>query len=279
MRKAFSLVATGVAAALALTACGGSDSSSSAVESLDPANPVTLTVGASPQPHAVILEYVAENLAADAGLELDVVPFDDYVTPNIALDDGSIDANYFQHLSYLEAQTESQGYDFEHGEGIHIEPYAIFSDKHTDISDVAEGARVAITNDPSNQARALKLLEDAGLLTDIGDDASVIALTDEQNPKNLDFSENQAELLVNDLSDPTVDLAIINGNYILDAGLNTDDALLLESLDANPYANLLAWKSGSKDARIEKLDELLHSAEVKAFIEEKWPNGDVTAAF
>ena len=113
----------------------------------------------------------------------------------------------------------------------------------------------------------------------VGDDASVISLTDEQNPKNLDFVENQAELLVNDLSDPTVDLAIINGNYILDAGLNTDDALLVESLENNPYANLLAWKSGSKDARIDKLEELLHSPEVKAFIEEQWPNGDVTPAF
>ncbi|MSR98164.1 ABC transporter [Arthrobacter sp. BL-252-APC-1A] len=279
MRKAFSLVATGVAAALALTACGGSESSSSAVESLDPANPVTLTVGASPQPHAVILEYVADNLAADAGLELEVVPFDDYVTPNISLDDGSIDANYFQHSAYLDAQIEERGYDFERGEGIHIEPYAVFSKKHQDISDVEEGARVAITNDPSNQARALALLEDAGLLKDVPADASVISLNDEQNPKNLDFVENQAELLVNDLSDPTVDLAIINGNYILDAGLKTEDALLVESLDNNPYANLLAWKAGSKDARIDKLEELLHSPEVKSFIEEKWPNGDVTPAF
>lgn len=279
MRKAFSLVATGVAAALALTACGGSESSSSAVESLDPANPVTLTVGASPQPHAVILEYVADNLAADAGLELEVVPFDDYVTPNISLDDGSIDANYFQHSAYLDAQIAERGYDFERGEGIHIEPYAVFSQKHQDISDVEEGARVAITNDPSNQARALALLEDAGLLKNVPADASVISLNDEQNPMNLDFVENQAELLVNDLSDPTVDLAIINGNYILDAGLKTEDALLVESLDNNPYANLLAWKAGSKDARIDKLEELLHSPEVKSFIEEKWPNGDVTPAF
>ncbi|MER2137775.1 MAG: MetQ/NlpA family ABC transporter substrate-binding protein, partial [Arthrobacter sp.] len=213
------------------------------------------------------------------GLELEIVPFDDYVTPNISLDDGSIDANYFQHTAYLEAQIADQGYDFEHGEGVHIEPYAVFSDKHQDIADVEDGARVAITNDPSNQARALALLEDAGLLKDVPEDASVISLTDEQNPMNLDFVENQAELLVNDLSDPTVDLAIINGNYILDAGLNTDDALLVESLENNPYANLLAWKTGNKDARIDKLEELLHSPEVKAFIEEQWPNGDVTPAF
>ena len=279
MRKAFTLVATGVATALALTACGGSDSAPSAVESLDPANPVTLTVGASPTPQARILEFVADNLAADSGLELEIKEFDDYTTPNIALDDGSIDANYFQHLPYLEAQTQDQGYDFEHGEGIHIEPYAAFSDKHEQMSDIGDGARIAITNDPSNQARALMLLEEAGLLEDVSEEDSVLNPTDEQNPKDLEFVENQAELLVNDLSDPTVDLAIINGNYILAAELNTDDALLVESVDASPYANMLVWKAGAKDARIDKLEEMLHSDEVRTFIEETWPNGDVTAAF
>lgn len=279
MRKSLTLVATGVAAALALSACGGSDASSDAVDTLDPANPVTLTVGASPLPHAQILQYVSDHLAPDAGLELDIKEFDDYVTPNIALDDGSLDANYFQHLPYFEEQVQSRGYDFEHGEGIHIEPYAVFSEKHEDISSVGDSARVAITNDPSNQARALTLLEEAGLLENVEDDASVLALTDEQNPKHLEFVENQPELLVNDLSDDTVDLAILNGNYILAAGLNTDDALLVESVEDNPYANFLAWKTGHKDARIDKLEELLHSPEVKAFIEETWPNGDMTAAF
>lgn len=278
MRKSLTLAATAVAAALTLSACGGSDASTS-VDTLDPANPVTLTVGASPMPHAQVLAFVADNLAADAGLELDIKEFDDYITPNIALDDGSLDANYYQHLPYFESQVQSQGYDFEHGAGVHVEPYAVFSEKHDDVAAVGEGARVAITNDPSNQARALDLLEEAGLLKDIEADASVLALTDEQNPKGLDFVENQPELLVNDLSDPTVDLAILNGNYILAAGLSTDDALLVESVENNPYANFLAWKTGNKDARIDKLEELLHSPEVKAFIEETWPNGDVTAAF
>ena len=279
MRKALTLVATGVATALALTACGGSESAPSAVESLDPANPVTLTVGASPTPHARILEFVRDNLAEEAGLDLEIQEFDDYITPNISLDDGDSDVNYYQHLPYLESQMESQGYDFEHGEGIHVEPYAAFSEKHKDVSSIEDGARVMVTNDPSNQARALKMLEEAGLVKDIADDSSVLTLTDEQNPKKLDFQENQPELLVNDLGDPTVDLAIINGNYILEAGLSTDDALLVESVEDNPYANFLVWKAGSKDARIDKLEELLHSPETKAFIEETWPNGDVTAAF
>ena len=278
MRKSLTLAATAVAAALTLSACGGSDASTS-VDTLDPANPVTLTVGASPMPHAQVLAFVADNLAADAGLELDIKEFDDYITPNIALDDGSLDANYYQHLPYFESQVQSQGYDFEHGAGVHVEPYAVFSEKHDDVAAVGEGARVAITNDPSNQARALTLLEGAGLLENVDADASVLSLTDEQNPKGLEFVENQPELLVSDLSDATVDLAIINGNYILAAELSTEDALLVESVEDNPYANFLAWKTGNKDARIDKLEELLHSPEVSSFIEETWPNGDVTAAF
>lgn len=280
MRKALSLVAASAAASLALTGCGGSQADPGAVEALDPANPVTLNVGASPQPHARILEFVQENLVEGTGIELEITEFDDYTTPNIALSDGDLDANYFQHLPYFESQVEGQGYEFAHGEGVHIEPYAAFSKKHENIADVPDGGRVAITNDPSNQARALTLLQEAGLLENIGEDASVLALTEDQNPQGLEFVENQPELLLNDLQDPSVDLAIINGNYILDAGLSTTDALVVESVENNPYANFLAWKASSEgDARIEKLEELLHSPEVKAFIEEEWPSGDVAPAF
>jgi D-methionine transport system substrate-binding protein len=279
MRKALSLAATGLAASLALSACGGS-TGSEAVDSLDPAKPVTVTVGASPQPHARILEFVDENLAKDSGIDLDIVEFDDYTTPNIALSDGDLDANYFQHLPYFEQQVEGQGYEFSHGEGIHIEPYAAFSEKHDDVAGLPEGARIAITNDPSNQARALTLLQEAGLLTGIEEDASVLDLTEEQNPQGFEFIENQPELLLNDVKDPSVDLAVINGNYILDAGLSTQDALIVESTEENPYANFLAWNISSEgDARLEKLEELLHSDEVRAFIDEQWPSGDVTAAF
>ena len=177
-------------------------------------------------------------------------------------------------------RSKTKGYTFGHGEGVHIEPYAAFSEKVTDIQDIQDGAKVAITNDPSNQVRALKVLQVAGLVKDIQDDSSVLTLTDEQNPKKLKFSENQPELLINDLKDPSVDLALINGNFILKAGLSTKDALAVESVENNPYANFLAWREDSKDdVRIKKLDELLHSPEVKAFIEKEWPNGDVTVAF
>ncbi len=280
MRKSLTLLATGIVTALALTACGGSSTPSAQVTTLDPANPATLTVGASPVPQAKILEFINQDLAPKAGLKLDIKEIEDYQTPNTALSDGSLDANYYQHLPWYEDQVTTKGYKFGHGEGVHIEPYAAFSEKVQDIKDIQDGAKVAITNDPSNQVRALKVLQVAGLVKDIKDDTSVLTLTDEQNPKKLKFSENQPELLINDLKDPSVDLALINGNFILKAGLSTQDALAVESVENNPYANFLAWREDSKDdVRIKKLDELLHSPEVKAFIEKEWPNGDVTVAF
>jgi D-methionine transport system substrate-binding protein len=280
MRKSLTLLATGIVTALALTACGGSSTPSAQVTALDPAKPATLTVGASPVPQAKILEFINQDLAPKAGLKLDIKEIEDYQTPNTALSDGSLDANYYQHLPWYEDQVQTKGYKFGHGEGVHIEPYAAFSEKVQDIQDIQDGAKVAITNDPSNQVRALKVLQVAGLVKDIKDDSSVLTLTDEQNPKKLKFSENQPELLINDLKDPSVDLALINGNFILKAGLSTKDALAVESVENNPYANFLAWREDSKDdVRIKKLDELLHSPEVKAFIEKEWPNGDVTVAF
>lgn len=280
MRKKLSLLATGIVTALTLAACGGSSTPSTEATALDPANPATLTVGASPVPHARILEFINQDLAPKAGLKLEIKEIEDYQTPNTALSDGSLDANFYQHLPWFEDQVETKGYKFGHGEGVHIEPYAAFSEKVKDIKDIAEGAKVAITNDPSNQVRALKVLEVAGLVKDIKDDSAVLTLTDEQNFKNLEFSENQPELLINDLKDPSVDLALINGNFILKAGLSTEDALAVESVEDNPYANFLAWREDSDgDVRVQKLEELLHSPEVKAFIEKEWPNGDVTPAF
>lgn len=274
-----------VASSLALVGCGGSETTSgdtttspatSQSGGADGEETTHLTVGASAVPHAQILEYVRDNLAADAGLELEIVEFDDYVTPNSSLADGSLDANYFQHLPYLEAQIADQGYDFEHGEGIHIEPYALFSTKYQSVDDLPDGATIAVTNDPSNQYRALKVLEEAGLLNDITEDSTVITLTDEQNPKGLTFEENNPEIIVQLYQDPAIDAAMINGNFILSAGLNTDDAIAAEKVEGNPYSNILVWQAGSeKIDAITKLDELLHSEDVANYIKETWPSGDV----
>ncbi|WNB85808.1 MetQ/NlpA family ABC transporter substrate-binding protein [Cellulomonas sp. ATA003] len=272
-------VALLAATALALTACGGGEAEPAAGPTAE-GGITTLTVGASPTPHAEILEFVDTELAPDAGLDLEIETYDDYVLPNTALDEGDLDANYFQHLPYFESQVEAQGYDFDHFEGVHIEPYALYSASLESLDDLPDGGVIGITNDPGNQSRALDLLVEAELITleDTGGElATLLDVAD--NPKNLEFIETAPEQLVRALED--VDAAIINGNYALEADLNpATDSLLLESGEDNPYANFLAVRSADADNEaILALDELLHSPEVKAFIEERWPAGEVLAAF
>lgn len=266
MRKHLSLLAALLAAILTLTACGGGSSS----------DKTKVRVGASPVPHAKILEYVRDNLAAEAGIE--ITEFDDYVLPNSSLSDGSLDANYFQHLPYLEDEMRDKGYKFAHGEGVHIEPMSVFSKKHTDLSTVPDGAVVAINSDVTNQYRALKLLEQAGLLKNLTKDSTVLNLTAEQNPRGLDFKENQPEINVQLLDDPAFDLVFVNSNFILSANLDTSNALLAEQVENNPYANILVWREDNTNQGVKKLDELLHSQQVKDFIKQTWPKGEVLAS-
>lgn len=273
MRKFISAIAATAAAALVLTGC----SASSSGEVPNPGAEHELIIGASPVPHAQVLEFVRDNLAEEAGLKITIKEFDDYVLPNQALNDGELDANYFQHLPYLESETSEKGYQFEHGAGIHIEPLRLFSSKVKSPNEINDGATIAITNDVSNQARGLLLLQEAGLLKDITTESSVISLTPEQNPKNLKFEETQPEIVVQLVSDPKVDAALVNANFVLTAGLNPDDAILSESVDGSPYANVLVWKQGNTDPDVQKLEELLHSQEVKDYIKKTWPNGDVVA--
>lgn len=281
MRKTLSALALTTAATLVLASCGsGSEETPAADDVSETSGVTTLTVGASPVPHAEILEFVDEELAENAGLDLEIVTFDDYVLPNTALAEGELDANYFQHLPYFESQVEAQGYEFDHFEGIHIEPLGIYSEKHESLDDVPEGAKVGITNDPGNQARALDLLAANDLITleDTGDELPTL-LDVKDNPKNLELIETAPEQLVRAL--PDVDLAVINGNFALEAELNpAEDALVLESGEDNPYANFLAFRSEDAGSEaLKTLDELLHSADVKAFIEERWPAGELLPAF
>ena len=274
-RSLAALAAT--ALTLALTACGG-QAAAPGTESA-PASPsaalTTVKVGASPVPHARILEFVKDNLAQAAGLDLQIVEFDDYVQPNEALASGELDANYFQHLPYLQAQIKERGYKFEHGAGVHIEPYAAFSKKYTSVKDLPQGATIAITNDASNQIRGLRLLQGAGLLTGITDSSNVLNLTKAQNPKGFTFVENQPEVIVQQLDDPKIDLAFVNGNFILTAGLSTKDALLVETAKDNPYANFLVWRTDNTNPGVAKLEQLLHDPKVAEFITTTWPSGDV----
>ncbi|RYV51713.1 MetQ/NlpA family ABC transporter substrate-binding protein [Pengzhenrongella frigida] len=282
--NAFGTAALLAVAALTLTGCGA-DTAEPAAEAtagtLSADGTVTsLVIGASPTPHAEILEFVQDNLAADAGLDLQIEVFNDYVLPNTALAEGEIDANYFQHLEYFEAQVDAQGYGFDHFEGVHIEPLAVYSDTVTSVEDIPDGATVGITNDPGNQSRALDLLVENDLITlaDTGDAAPTL-LDVEDNPLHLELVETAPEQLARALQD--VDIAIINGNFALEAGLNpATDSILIEAGEGNPYANFLAVRSENKDeAALVSLDELLHSPEVAAFIAQRWPGGEVIAAF
>jgi D-methionine transport system substrate-binding protein len=267
-------------AVTSLAACGAGGGDSSAPVA-DDKGVTTLVVGASPTPHAKILEFVDTNLAAKAGLDLDIKTFDDYVQPNVQLSEGTLDANYYQHLPYYEAQVKDRGYDFAHYEGVHIEPFALYSKKVEDVSELGNGAKVGINNDPSNQGRALALLSKAGVITlKAGKDATNATIYDvDQNTKKLSFVETDPAQLVRSLDD--LDAAVINGNYAIEAQLSpSKDAILVEDSEGNPYANFLAVQKKDEDnPALNKLDELLHSPEVKAYIEKTWSDGSVLPAF
>lgn len=266
------------AAALVMTGCAGGSGGTTG-PTADADGVTTLVVGASPVPHAEILQFVQDELAADAGLELDIREFTDYVLPNTALAEGELDANYFQHLPYFEAQVAENGFEFDHYEGVHIEPYGVYSESVDAIEDIPDGGTIGITNDPGNQARALDLLVEAGLITLAETEGDPTLLDVEDNPKDLELVETAPEQLV--VSLPDVDAAIINGNYALEAGLNpATDSILLESGEDNPYANFLAVRAEDVDEpALVTLDELLRSDEVRSFIEERWPDGEVLPAF
>lgn len=276
MRNALTLTALLAAGALALSACGA-DAGAGAETTADLSTP--LKVGVSPVPHAEILQFVDEELATEAGIDLELVEFTDYVQPNAALDDGSLDANYFQHEPYLAEQEAAAGYDFTAVTPVHLEPLGLYSDTVGSVEEIPEGGTIALPNDPSNGARALKLLAQQGLITlaDTGE-ASATVLDVEDNPKNLEFVEIEAAQLPRSLAD--VDAAVINGNYAIQADLSpAEDALAAESPEGNPYANLLVVRAGDEDdPRVAKLAELLGSDEVAQFVEETYDGAVIPAA-
>ncbi len=238
----------------------------------------TLKVGATPEPHAEILNLIKADLKKQ-GINLKVVEFTDYVTPNKALEDGQIDANFFQHLPYLESFNQEQGTHLSSAGGIHIEPIALYSKKLSSLSDLPVGANIGIPNDPTNEGRALLLLQSAGLIT-LKANAGITAtpLDIASNPKNLKFTEVEAASVPRIL--PDVDAAIINGNYAIPAGLNASkDGLFVEGSDS-PYVNVIAVKVGHEnDDAIKALVKAVQSPKVKEWIQKKYPNGDVIAVF
>lgn len=274
------LAAAASAAAIALAGCGLVGGGDKEVGT-EANGVVTLKVGVSPVPHGDIVRFVNDELAADAGLNLEIIEYNDYNIPNQELNEGGLDANYFQHEPWFDEEVESKGYDLAHYSGIHIEPFALYSDKHEDVADIPDGAKIGINNDPSNQGRGLELLQKAGLITLAdGVDGATATLNDVgDNPKNIEFIEADAASLARTLQD--VDASVINGNNALEAGLSpVDDSLIIEDGENNPYANFLAVRAADKDnEHLKKLDELLHSDEVRDYIEKTWPEGEVLPAF
>ncbi|MBC8569758.1 MetQ/NlpA family ABC transporter substrate-binding protein [Zongyangia hominis] len=252
----------------ALASCGAKEESSSASggESLK-----VLKVGANPSPHAEILENI-KPLLAEKGIDLQIVEFTDYVMPNTALDQGDLDANYFQHGPYLEKFNAEKGTQLSVAANIHYELMGIYSEKLTDLGALKDGAEVAVPNDPTNETRALLLLEASGLIK-LEDGADVTATVNDiaENPHNFKFTEIEAAQVPRTLGD--VDIAVINGNYALEAGL-IDKVLVTEEDSteaAQKYVNILAVHTGDENREdIKLLADALRSEESKKFIEEKY---------
>jgi len=232
-----------------------------------------IKIGASVTPHAEILG-VAKDILAKQGVELEIVEFTDYVQPNTGVENGDLDANYFQHKPYLDEFNKDNNTHLVSVAAIHYEPFGIYAGKTASIDKLAEGAVIAVPNDGTNEARALMLLQDQGLIKlKDGTGLSATILDIAENPKKLSIKELEAAQLALSLKD--VDLAVINGNYAIQAGLNaTTDALATEDKDstaAQTYANILCVKEGNeKDPGILALIKALQSDEVKKFMEEKY---------
>lgn len=291
MKKNIGVIAAAFLAAAALTACGGSKPAETTAEETKAEAAETtaaeaesseaeaktddlkeLTVGASPAPHAEILEAAREELAKK-GYDLKIVEYTDYVQPNLALDAGDLDANYFQHLPYLEQFNEERGTKLVSAGKIHYEPFGIYAGKTATLDALADGAKVAVPNDATNEARALLLLEAQGLLK-LADGAGLKATKTDivENPKNLDILEVEAAQVPRSL--PDVDIAVINGNYAIEAGLKVSDALAVEASDseaATTYGNVVAVQEGKEDdEKTKALIEALTSDAVKEYMEQTY---------
>ncbi|MEU7985112.1 MetQ/NlpA family ABC transporter substrate-binding protein [Streptosporangium canum] len=277
MRKFIGIASAITALALTLTACGSTEPTTAGAGTTSATE--VLKVGASPVPHAQILKFVKDKLAAKEGLNLEIVEFTDYVQPNVQLNDGQLGANYFQHKPYLEDFNASKGTKLSFVQPVHLEPLGLYSKKVTDVAGLAANATVAVPNDATNLGRSLKLLADNGLVTlkeGVGTAATERDVTG--NPKNLKFQPLEAAQLPRSLED--VDAAVINGNYALEAGLKpAENALVLEKAEGNPYANGLVVAAGSEqDPRVVKLAKLLAGPEVKQFIEQTYKGAVIPAS-
>ncbi len=297
MRKKFiGLVLTLSLAAALLTGCGSSDSSSNdsdkaaagqteastavaeATETDESSEDKVIKVGACVTPHAEILEQIKDNLAEE-GWTLEIVEYNDYVLPNTALEDGDLDANYFQHKPYLDDFNAENGTHIVTLAAVHFEPMGVYAGKSSDLSNVPDGATIAVPNDTTNEARALLLLEAQGLIKlkeGVGIEATVLDI--EENTHNIEIQELEAAQVAKSIQD--VDFAVINGNYAIEAGL--DSAIAVEAADslaAETYANYVCVKDGEENSeKSQALKNAILTQEVKDYINNTY-SGAVVPVF
>lgn len=277
MKKVWSGVLAGLLA-LSLAACGQAPQeqkpAEGAAQQPSQGQEVTLKVGATAVPHAEILNQVVKPALEKEGVKLDVVLFQDYVLPNTQLADKELDANYFQHIPWLEATNKEKGLNLTYAAGVHIEPMGVYSNKskaYKDLASLPQGAKVAITNGQGEHGRVLALLQSAGLIKlkdGVGINGTIADITE----KKVELVELEPAMLPRSIDDPSIDAAVINSNFALEAGLNpAKDSIYLESGENNPYVNVLAVREDNKDSdAIKKLAKAMTSPEVKDFIDKNY---------
>lgn len=282
MKKLVSLLLSGALAVGLLAGCGGNTGTAEtpAANTESPAastetgslEGTVLKVGATPAPHAEILEVVVPILA-EQGITLEIQEFTDYIVPNNAVESGEIDANYFQHITYLNNFNTEHGTHLASVGEIHYEPFGIYAGRVSSLDQLPDGAVIGIPNDPTNGGRALLLLQEQGLITlpeDAGLEPTVLDIV--ENPHNYQIEELEAAQLPRSLN--SLDIAVINGNYAIDAGLNVADALAIESNDgaaATAYANVVAVREGNENNEaIQALVDALRSDEIRTWIEQEY---------
>lgn len=274
-KSILSVVLAGVLA-IGLIGCGGTGSNGSGADSKDDK---VIKIGVTPKPHKEIVD-AAVPLLEKEGYKVEITEFNDYVQPNTAVEEGSLDVNFFQHTPYLNEQVQSRGLHLKSVAAIHLEPMGLYSKKITSLEELKDGSTIAVPNDPSNEARALKLLAANGLIK-IKDGELVTPADITENPKNLQFSELEAAAVPRAVDD--VDAAVINGNYAIEAGFDpTTNAIVKEDKDseaAKPYANIIVVKEGNENLeKIQALIKALTSDEVRDFINKEY-NGAVIPVF
>ena len=275
-RKNFLAGSAALIASSVLAACGNSGSTSSSASETK-----TLTVAASPSPHAEILNNFAVPKLKDQNIDLEVKEYTDYIIPNQVTSSGEVDANYFQHINYLNNYNKENGTDLVGVAAIHYEPFGIYAGKSSDLKNIADGAKIAVPNDPTNEGRALLLLQQEGLVT-LKDpenlEASPVDVA--ENPHSLNFVEVEAAAVPRQLQD--VDFAVINGNYAIEAGLHVSDAVAVEAADGTAveqYANYIVTTPDKQDDdRIKALVSVLASDDFKTYLKDTYDE-DVLPAF